>query len=156
MSAFPNGSMLGTKPSLLARGTWRAAIQSHGASVCWSAWAAGRWRTWQRACDNALREWTCCQNVFHPPLVLQWFNTASRWLWRHGNCLEIPAQLRRPRSFEELGDEMMAVQKEATCVTLANSHFFFPIVQWERRFNLIDRGFSVRERAIGHVFPSFL
>lgn len=56
----------------LCCGTWDRNLgvgprHSHGASVCWSAWATGRWRTWQQACDNALRGWTCCQYVFHPP-----------------------------------------------------------------------------------------
>lgn len=37
-----------------------------------SVWAAGRWRTWQEACDNALRGWTCCHNVFHLPRLLRW------------------------------------------------------------------------------------
>lgn len=108
----------------LVHATRRADVQTHGASVCWSAWAAGRWRTWQQACDNALRGWTCCQNVFHPPRVLQWSSTASCWLWRHDNCLEILAQLGLASLIWSARRWNDGCPKEAKCVTLANSHLF--------------------------------
>lgn len=143
----------------LCCGTWDRNLgvspcHSHGASVCWSAWATGRWRTWQQACDNALRGWTCCQYVFHPPPpstphVLQWSSTASCWLWRYGNYLDIQGQLHWPRSFQELEDEMMTVQKRLNvwlwlfhicffCSARAMIKFY-----WQR---------FVVERCIGQVF----
>lgn len=148
----------------LCCGTWGRNLgvspcHSRGASVCWSAWATGRWRTWQQACDNALRGWTCCQYVFHPPhptpRVLQWSGTASCWLWRYGSYLDTLGQLHWPRSFQELEDERMTVQKRLNvwpwlpvihicfgCSARAVIEFY-----WQR---------FVVERCSGQDFPSFL
>lgn len=91
---------------------------------CWSAWAAGRLKNLTASlwsCTPGLNLLSECVSSPHPTLCCKWSSPASRWLWKHDNCLEIQAQLHWLHSFQEVEDEMMV---GAQCVTLANSHLF--------------------------------